>query len=173
MQWFADRIKWFADRIADYNALTTDQKIAFWGVLITATAALFSLVAIKYARDAVREARSALVVARNASREQRSARRLEQLQRLSGPVLSVKNAAATAEAQPAVGAEALRDAREVLTGWLEPFSDTELPNCFRAARPELDAKDANAAAAAGQKELKAGIDAERKHLQTFGSEATN
>ena len=145
--------QWFADRINDYSALSTDQKIALWGAILTALATLFALVALLYARSSVKQARLAITVARDAAREDRAARRLDQLQHILAPLRRLAEAAATSDAQPAAGAQELRDARRSLGSWLDTFIQDELPHCFAALDDKLDAKAANREADAGLKEV--------------------
>lgn len=171
MQWAADRLhdaaSWGGDRVHDLAQLSTDQRIAFTGVIITALSVGLAAMATKYARDAVREGRKALEVARDSAREQRSARRVDDLQRLFGPLHDLKRAAATATPNEAEGAQALHSARTVVEALLRPFAPTDLLSCRKAVEEDLAAQARSEASEAALVDLQKSLDAEVATLQAF------
>ena len=140
---------WITDRIRDFQQLSTDQKLSLIGVILTAIAAIATVLATWYSRGAVREGRRALQLARATAREERATRRLAQLQSLLEPLHDLQTAAAVAAPDPTVGAEALRDARKVLSSLLQPFEREEIPEAFDATDPTRGASDVLASAAEG------------------------
>jgi hypothetical protein len=150
--------------VGQWTGLSTDQRIALVGVVITALAAVVSLVATRYAYLALMAGRQAVVVARDAIREERAGRRLERLQRVRLPLDSLKRAAATASGD-AGQIQPVRDAKLALKDVLMPFQPADLELTFKALNlGEADFTAIVAAAAEAAKEVEAGLAEARQEL---------